>query len=139
MKKKLLTRLFSFGLMILFFNCSDSLSSQDTTLIGEYCDSTGYLTFDFQKINNSISGTHCFVTDDGKYLDCCSEENTVSINLHYIDSNIFKGTLTSCFDYNIYEVRIIIYNNYFEFSFEDKEHPFLSKSIRFYPKKIVAE
>ncbi len=134
MKKYLLIRLLGFSLMTLFINCSNNLSSQDTILIGKYHDSTGFLTLDFQKGDNSISGTHCFVTYDGKNIDCCPEKDSVSIILFFTDSKTLKGTFTSYYDYSEYEVEISIRNKYFEFRFNDK-HPFLPRRIKFYPKK----
>jgi hypothetical protein len=99
---------------------------------GKYQDESAMLSLDLKQSGDSIIGTHCFVAQKGKRIDCCLEEDGVSLRLAHLDKGVFVGTLKSCYDEKKRKVKLIIDSKKkISLSFNESIHPFLSSKMKF--------
>lgn len=113
--------------LILFFVGNFELHS--INLIGKYASQDGICTLEIKgRTANELQGTHCFVSTDGKFIDCCLDET--SFRLKETKNGIFTGNLSSCYSQGAYAIELRIIENNIEIYFV-KGHPFLARKMVF--------
>ncbi|MCE2502639.1 MAG: hypothetical protein J4G05_01040 [Chlorobi bacterium] len=116
----------------LFTLCSNGEQSGDRKLSGKYVDKSESLILDLKQVGDSLLGMHCFVVQDGNKVDCCLEEDGISLKLSRTFKDTFKGTLSSCYDQDVREVKAVFADDYLKLSFKGKPHLFVPEKLDFY-------
>lgn len=76
--------------------------------------------------NDTITGSHSFVTQDGNRIDWCEESSITAIRNK---DRVFEGLLHSCYDNQNHLVRIEFRRNNLFLTFLANDHPFLKQTM----------
>ncbi len=114
-------------LLTLCSNINQVQSKVDVT--GKYRDQTENLTVELRQKEQQVTGTHCFVIQEGKRIDCCLSDEGASLKLKLDKQNIFTGIMTSCYDEESRNINILAIDNQLMLIIKENGHPFLPDTI----------
>ena len=59
----------------------------------------------------TITGTHCGVFNNGEKIDCANDNDTNTVQLNEVSTNVFEGTIKSTYSETFIPVRLTFSNN----------------------------
>ena len=88
------------------------------------------------KVESSfVLGNHCFVSYNGRKIDCCIDDISSSFKLLSQNDSIYIGEFISCYDDAKYDVKMLIRKNEIILNFIDIHHPFMTDKVIFKKEK----